>query len=324
MSWYQGCEAFVREQAPLAGLTSYRVGGPAEFLAEPPDAAALGRLLRKAKAAGQPVRILGRGTNLLVADAGVKGLVVRLPEEGFGTLERAPHPSLSPGGRGWGEGVVRAGSALGLAKLVNWCAAQGLCGLECLLGIPGSVGAALRMNAGGNHGRIGGRVRRVFGVEYDGTSFEADREGCGFVYRGSNLGGCIVTSCELELSSSNRMACRERLARIIGAKAASQPLGARSAGCVFKNPSESNPAGRLLDELGLKGLRVGGAAVSTLHANFVVCEGQASAQDLAQLIRLLRQRVYEAHGIMLELEIEVWGFAPGELLRKPPHATLAA
>jgi UDP-N-acetylmuramate dehydrogenase len=287
-------------------LTSYRVGGPAEFFAEPPDAEALGRLLRKAKAAGQQVHVLGRGTNLLVADAGVKGLVVRLPEDGFGALER--------------DGLlVRAGSALGLAKLVNWSAAQGLCGLECLLGIPGSVGAALRMNAGGNHGQIGSRVRRVFGVEYDGTPFEADREGCGFIYRGSNLGGCIVTRCELDLSSGNRIASRERLAGIIGAKAASQPLGARSAGCVFKNPSESKPAGRLLDELGLKGLRVGGAAVSTLHANFLVCEGQACAQDLAQLIRLLRQRVYEAHGIMLELEIEVWGFATGELLAGTFH-----
>jgi UDP-N-acetylmuramate dehydrogenase len=210
--------------------------------------------------------------------------------------------------------LLHAGAALALQKLVNWCAARGLSGLECLHGIPGLLGAALRMNAGGSHGQIGSRVRWVRGVEYSGEPFEADREGCGFVYRDSNLGGCIVTSCELELAAADAAACRTALEEIMKEKAAAQPLGARSAGCVFKNPSPSNPAGRLLDKLGLKGLRVGGAAVSTRHANFLMCEGQASAQDLVRLIRLIRQRVYEECGIMLELEIETWGFAAGELL----------
>ena len=311
MNWYQGCEAFVREQAPLADLTSYRVGGPAQFFAEPPDAEALGRLLRRAASANQPVRVLGRGTNLLVADSGVKGLGVRLPKEGFGALER--------------QGLlVRAGAAVSLPRLVNWCAAQGLQGLECLQGIPGCVGAALRMNAGGKHGQIGSRVRRVLGVGCEGTPFDAGAEECGLAYRGSRLNGRIVTSCELELSAGESASCRKLLAEIIREKAASQPLGARSAGCVFKNPLQPNvpPAGRLLDELGLKGLRIGGAAVSTQHANFLVCEGRASAAELVQLIRLIRRLVYEARGVMLELEIEVWGLEAGELM--PPCATLAA
>ena len=311
MNWYRGCETFVRQHAPLADLTSYRVGGPAEFFAEPPDAEALRRLLGSAKAANQPVRVLGRGTNLLVADSGVRGLVVHLPQAGFGALEC--------------QGLlVRAGAALGLPKLVNWCAAHDLQGLECLQGIPGCVGAALRMNAGGKHGRIGSRVRRVCGFEGDGTPFDAGAEECGFAYRGSRLNGRIVTSCELALSAGDEAACRSRLAEIIREKAASQPLGARSAGCVFKNPSLPHvpPAGKLLDELGLKGLRLGGAAVSTQHANFLVCEGRASASDLVQLIRLIRRLVYEARGVMLELEIEAWGIEAEELM--PPCATLAA
>lgn len=305
MSWYQGCETFVREQAPLAGLTSYRVGGPAEFYAEPPDAQALARLLRRAAAARQQVRVLGRGTNLLVADAGVKGLVLRLPQEGFGALERD--------GR-----LVRAGAALGLPALVNWSVAQGLSGLECLPGIPGCVGGALRMNAGGKHEQIGKRVRRVFGVEREGASFEVGAAECGFTYRGSKLEGRIVTSCELELAVGDKTAGRMRLAAAMAEKAASQPLAACSAGCVFKNPSQPHAAcaGKLIDELGLKGLRVGGASISRRHANFLICEDHALARDLAQLIQFIRLRAYEAHGVLLELEIEPWGFEAEELL--PP------
>lgn len=311
MSWYQGCEDFVRQQAPLAGLTSYRLGGPAEFYATPPDDEALGRLLKCAAGVGQPVRVLGWGTNVLVADAGVKGLVVHLPKGGF--------KALSQSGR-----RVRAGGGLSLAALVNWSVGQGLHGLECLHGIPGSVGAALRMNSGGKHGGIGPRVRRVAGFELDGTPFDFDAAQCGFTYRGSKLGGRIVTGCELELSAGDRAIGRMLLAEILSEKAASQPLAARSAGCVFKNPQQGGlpPAGKLLDGLGLKGLSVGGASVSTLHANFVVCDGQATARDVADLIRLVRQRVYEAHGVLLELEIEVWGMAAEELL--PLRRTLAA
>lgn len=311
MSWFRDCESFVREQAPLAPLTSYRVGGPAEFFAEPPDAEALARVLKRAAAAGQPVRVLGRGTNLLVADRGVKGLVVKLPKSGFGRLE--------------GDGMlVRAGAAVSLLELVNWSVARGLHGLECLHGIPGCLGAALRMNAGGKHGQIGARVRRVLGVECDGAPFTAGAAECGFVYRGSSLPGRIVTGCELELEEGARAGGRKLLAEIIGEKAAAQPLGARSAGCVFKNPLQPGvaPAGKLIDELGLKGLRSGGAVISERHANFLVCEGEAVAQDVVQLIRQVRQRVYEARGVLLELEIEAWGVEAEELL--PPSCPLAA
>jgi len=311
MNWLQGCDSFVRERVPLATLTSYRVGGPAEFYATPPDLAALEQLLRRAADARRPVRVLGQGTNLLAADDGVEGLVIHLPRSGFGAVTCA--------GR-----RVRAGAGLGLVTLVNWSVGQGLHGLECLQGIPGTVGAALRMNAGGKYGDIGRRVRRVSGLEYSGAPFEWSAEECGFMYRGSKLSGRIVTGCELELPRGDPAIGRMLLAEVYGDKAASQPLAARSAGCVFKNPSQAGlpPAGKLLDDLGLKGLRVGGASVSTLHANFLICEGQTLARDVAGLIRLVRQRVYEARGVLLELEIEVWGMEPEELL--PSCCPLAA
>ncbi|MCY3019860.1 MAG: FAD-binding protein, partial [Planctomycetota bacterium] len=201
MSWYRGCEEFVSENVPLARMTSYRVGGPARFLAAPPDEAALSEVLSRAADAGLPVRSLGHGSNLLAADAGVDGMIVRLPRSGFGSVERVGTS-------------VRVGSAHSLSGLVKWSVAQGLRGLECLYGIPGTVGAALRMNSGGKHGEIGARVRRVRGVERDGTAVELRGEQCGFSYRNSGLNGRIVTGCELELEEGDPAAGEALITRI--------------------------------------------------------------------------------------------------------------
>jgi len=303
MNWYQGFEKFVTENEPLARKTTYRVGGPAEFFAQPTDAMALGELMRRAQEENIPSRFLGHGTNLLVADSGVRGLVIKLPKFGFGFLRRD--------GR-----KLHVGAGYSLPGLVKWSVAHGLRGLECLQGVPGTVGAALRMNAGGKYGEIGSRVRRVRGFERDGLPFDFNRAGCGFKYRNSELSGRIVTDCELELEEGDSSTGEEMMMRILEEKCATQPVDARSAGCVFKNPLINGvpPAGKLIDEIGMKGRRVGGASVSELHANFLVCEGRASARDLVQLIRTIRGEVLEQRGVMLELEVEVWGLDHEELL----------
>ena len=302
MNWYRGFEACVREEVPLAGMTTYKVGGPAQFLAEPSSLDVLGALLSRAHDSGVPLRLLGRGTNLLVADSGVRGLVLRLDRSGFGTLRRSGNQ-------------VFAGAGCSLPALVKWSVTQGLSGLECLQGVPGTVGAALRMNAGGRHGEICQTVRSVRGFVRDGKPFQLSREECGFIYRNSGLSGRIVTECELELCEGDPAQSKKMLADILQAKCATQPLSARSAGCAFKNPKQPgvSPAGKLIDDLGLKGMRAGGAVVSNLHANFLVCEGAATAADLCRLIRIIRERVFEAHGIRLELEVEVWGVQAEEL-----------
>jgi UDP-N-acetylmuramate dehydrogenase len=188
--------------------------------------------------------------------------------------------------------------------------------LECLQGVPGTVGAALRMNAGGKHGEIGARVRRVSGLELDGAPFDFDVAQCGFVYRNSRLGGRIVMECELELEAGERARSERQLSEILAEKCRTQPVEARSAGCVFKNPKQPGvpPAGKLIDELGLKGARVGGAAVSEKHANFLVCGNGARAEDLAALIRLIRGRALRERGVELHLEVETWGFSTEEFL----------
>lgn len=314
MSWYRGFETFVRENVPLGPMTTYRVGGPAQFFALPPDADALGALLRRASESEIPVRLLGHGTNLLVSDAGVRGLVIHLPKKGFANLDC--------------EGLrVHVGAGHSLPALVKWSVSHGFSGLECLQGVPGTVGAALRMNAGGKYGEIGSRVRRVNGFERDGTPFSFDVTECGFVYRDSALGSRIVMDCELELERGDPKAGERKLLDILNEKCRTQPVEARSAGCVFKNPKKENvvragdevvsdtvpPAGMLIDQLGLKGVRFGNASISMKHANFLIAEYGARASDLAELIRLIRRRALRERGVKLELEVETWGFSDGEL-----------
>jgi len=258
MIWYRGFEPNVRQKVPLASMNTYSVGGRAEFYAEPADPVVLGQLLIRAKHENVAVRFLGNGTNLLVADEGVGGLVIRLPRT-FGYLYRK-------GTR------IRVGAGHSLPGLVKWTAAQGLSGLECLQGVPGTVGAALRMNAGGKYGEICTRVRRVFGFERDGSAFDVNAEQCGFTYRDSALAGHIVAGCELDLEEGDPMESRDRMDQILREKCATQPLKARSAGCVFKNCKTPGvpPTGKLIDDLGFKGYRIGGASVSSLHANFLI------------------------------------------------------
>lgn len=302
MHWYHGFERFVQEDVSLADRTSYKVGGPARYFARPHDDLALSLLLRRAREEAVPLYVLGGGTNLLVGDRGVDGLVLRLPQQGFAEMRR--------------EGLrVSVGAGASLPKLVKWSLTQKLSGLECLVGVPGTVGAALRMNAGGKYGEIGSRVLSVSGVEFDGKPFRFDTAQCGFRYRDSDLKDRLVTRCELELEPSEPALADDLIRLIIGEKSKSQPLDRRSAGCVFKNPKLPGvpPAGKLIDELGLKGLRVGGASVSELHANFVVTDRWATATDVVGLIRHLRRTVQRERGVLLDLEIAAWGVGADEV-----------
>jgi UDP-N-acetylmuramate dehydrogenase len=283
-------------------MTSYRLGGPARFLAEPPDEDALAQALARANQSGLPTYVLGRGTNLLVADEGVDGLVVRLPRAGFAECDS--------------DGMLlRVGAGHGLPELIRWSLEQGLSGLEFLAGIPGTVGAALRMNAGGRYGQIGGRVLGVSGCGRGGWPFRLRGAQCAFGYRDSALRGLLVTRCELAVEPARRESCEAVFRDILAEKSARQPLAARSAGCVFKNPTAPGlpPAGKLIEELGFKGHRVGGASVSPRHANFLLCEGRARARDVVELIRQIRGRALAERGVRLELEIAVWGVPPEAL-----------
>lgn len=338
MTWCSGFEDICKADAPLAELTWYKLGGPARWLCEPRDAEELSLALARADDAGLRWRVLGRGANLLVRDAGFDGVVIRLSDSAFQHVE-------------WHDDGLSAGAGCDFPKLIRAAIARGFVGLERLAGIPGTLGGVVRMNAGGKYGEICEFVQSVTAVnpasipdcrDVERTSEEshassanrADRPGfsqasatlapgeavadrspglatyaapdCGFAYRRSRFAGGVVVGGRLRLDRGDAEAALLRHREIWNEKYDTQPpVKARSAGCVFKNPP-GRSAGRLIDECGLKGARVGGAEISPRHANFIVAGDGATAQHVVDLIRLVQQRVLGATGVELHTEIEIW------------------
>jgi UDP-N-acetylmuramate dehydrogenase len=286
-------------QAPLRDFTTFRVGGPARMLARPEEIGELQALLALARNEKLPFVILGGGSNLLFDDAGFDGLVVKLGA-GFAGLE--------------GDGpLVRAGAAAAGADLLAWVLARDLGGLEGLAGLPGTVGGAVAGNAGAGPEGLGRAVAGLFILEGDGQTRSVSAAELNFAYRRLTglPEGAVILEAEFALSSRPAGDIRARLAEI-RERRGRQPHGGRSAGCVFKNPP-SLSAGRLIDECGLKGLRIGGARVSEVHANFILAENGAAASDILALIDRVRDKVLARHGLALELELKVLG--PGGEVR---------
>lgn len=283
----QAFDAYLREEAvpvrfhhPLGPYTTLKVGGPAEFFIEPRSEEEIAGVSRAARECEVPFRMLGSGANLLVRDEGVPGAVVRLTR-----LAR--------------RDGLRVQAGYSLPKLVKETVAQGLAGLECLAGVPATVGGAVAMNAGGRHGEIAGALRSVDVLTPQGSIRTLLREEVGFRYRGTALAGAVVLAAEFDLRPDPGV--RERYEAILGDKKRSQPLGSPNAGCMFKNPP-GDAAGRIIDRCGLKGERVGCAHVSRKHANFIINEGGATAADILRLIDRIRRKV----PVPLELEVLVW------------------
>ena len=280
------------EDVLLSQHTTLRVGGPASLftLLEAADLPAVVAL---------PHRWLGKGANLLVGDAGVPELVIKLGEP-FNAIEL---------GRVQGDvAKVYAGAAADLAKLVGACAKAGLAGPEGLAGVPATVGGALWMNAGTAHCWMLDWVTRAqVLLPGENTVRWIERSEIPASYRSCGLPmGTVFLACEMHLRPGDSAALRARASELKQLKAATQPLAQRSAGCSFKNPSPEIPAGRLIDELGLKGERRGQAVVSPIHANFIVNEGGATAADVCELIRHIRDVAWRERGIVLQLEVQTW------------------
>jgi UDP-N-acetylenolpyruvoylglucosamine reductase len=291
------------EQVRLAAHTTMRIGGPATLVTME-SREDLPELL-----AG-PHRWLGRGANLLVGDDGVAEPVARLGDA---------FSALALGTPVGGRALVKAGAALDLAGLIAACVKAGLAGPEGLAGVPATVGGALRMNAGTSTCWMLDWVARVEVVlPGEDTPRWLERAQLPASYRACGLPhGTLFLGCELELASGDPAALKATATRLKQAKAATQPLAAPSAGCVFKNPSPTMPAGKLIDELGLKGERVGDAEVSDVHANFIINRTRAATcADVAALIRRIRERAWRERGVALTMEIETWN-CPAELHLHP-------
>ncbi len=284
--------AILREEEPLDGHTTMGVGGRARWFLLPRDAHEAADALEFLDRAGVPTFLLGGGSNLLVRDGGFDGAVVNL--SALSSVRIA-------GDR------IRAGAGAPLARLARAAMNAGLSGMEGLVGIPGTVGGAVYMNSGGRNGEIGDVVESIGVVDRRGRFGRLAREQVGFRYRGTALGDLVVVDATLRLRRGEKEAICRRMAEVLKRKHETQPMGQRSAGCIFKNPAPGRPAARLIDEAGLKGARAGGAEVSARHANFIVNAGGAAAQDVLALIARVRREILLRYGMSLGLEVKVLG-----------------
>jgi len=292
MKLFAGLEKIVRTDVALAEHTWFRIGGPAQYFIEPTGVEQLAEVLRRCNENAVPVRILGAGANLLVDDSGVRGAVIRLAGEEFTRVT------------GIDQGL-RAGSGADVSRLVLRCVRSGLSGMECLTGIPGTVGGAVRMNAGGAFGDIGNVVESVQLMDADGVVFTRMRGELNFGYRETNITSRVILGADFRLENDDPNRILSQVKQIWIYKKNTQPVGTRNAGCIFKNP-RGMAAGALIDKAGLKGHRVGGAFVSDKHANFIIAEPGTRASDVLKLINIIRETVYKRWEVYLELEIEVW------------------
>jgi UDP-N-acetylmuramate dehydrogenase len=281
--------------APMRQFTSMKVGGPADSLLFPVDVDELRRAVRHARRKGIPLLILGKGTNLIVRDKGVRGWVISLAQG----LKKVVVDGQ----------VVEAEAGLLLQRLVQFSIRKGLTGLEPFFGIPGTVGGGLAMNAGAWGAELKDVLLSITLMKEDGGVIEKPRSKLRFSYRGLAIPpSWIILKGRFRLKKGKKEEILERVKSYSEMRKKKQPLDYASAGSVFKNPQEG-PAGKWIEETGLKGLRIGQAMVSDRHANFIINLGKAKAEEVLRLMETIEAKVYQEKGISLEREVKVVGEA---------------
>lgn len=294
MSIFSGLDEIVESQYPLAKSTWYGLGGPADYFIRPETVEQLGEVVQRCGENHIPMFLMGLGSNLLIGDEGLRGAVIKLDTKQFTKVE------FEADGTG-----LTAWAGAELSRLVLTCVEKGLSGLEPLTGIPGSVGGAVKMNAGGNFGDFGAVVESLTLMDNQGNVFEMSKPELVFDYRKTNITATFILNAKLNLSCADVEHIMRTVKEIWIYKKNSQPLNTKNAGCIFKNPRGLS-AGALIDRAGLKGLQIGGATVSDKHANFIISGKDCKSRDVMRLIDAIKDRVKEQFNTELELEIEIW------------------
>ncbi len=285
----------------MAEFSAYRVGGTAEAVIFPLGIQELSLLVQGLRKLDVPWLVLGRGTNILVADEGLRGVVIILGRD-FCSMERNAQPD--------GSVLARFKGGCSMAKVVKWCTEQGLSGLEFAAGIPGSVGGATAMNSGAWGGQIGDVIYSVMIMDSKGTLQSKERKDIHFGYRSWNEPEeMIAVEIVFRLNKGDKAVIAEKCRKNVGLRKKQQPTNVISCGSFFKNPLPDKPAGRLIEESGLKGFKIGNVMVSDKHANFIVKTGEATAAEIVGLMRHIQNRVWRHSGIHLDPEVRLLGFA---------------
>ncbi|MDO9515720.1 MAG: UDP-N-acetylmuramate dehydrogenase [Syntrophales bacterium] len=286
---------------PMSAHTSMGVGGRADALIFPDTAEGLGELVSFLLGEGIPFLPVGNGTNLIVKDGGYRGVLISLEAlQGLEIREFAVEGDV-------GGVPVHAQAGVSLSGLVDFSVRESLAGMEFCAGIPGSVGGGVKMNAGAWGREMRDVVASISILDAEGRMREIARSDLLFEYRNLDLpDGAIITGADFHLLRGDRAVIRERISEITAARRARHPLAQRSAGSVFKNPPGC-PAGKMIEEAGLKGLRMGGAEISEKHGNFIVNRGSAKAADVIALIDTARKRILDERGVLLEPELKIIG-----------------
>ncbi len=283
-----------RFDEPLSKHTTFKIGGPADVYVEPRTTAELTDAVRLADDHGVAITIIGGGSNLLILDSGVRGMILRLKGE-FEEIAARPGSLLD------------SGAGVKLPKLIAWAGERGLGGSESLVGVPGTLGGSLIMNAGTREGEIGDLVREVRVLDRGALRVDVlSPRDLRFSYRASNLDGRLVVGALIELKAGKRDDIINRIREFQQSRLATQPVHTHNVGSTFKNPP-GKFVGRLIEQAGLKGLRIGGARVSPVHANFVENLGRAKASDVLGIVESVRGKIRSEFGVELELEMRILG-----------------
>ena len=289
------CSVRIRQSVPASTLTTFGIGGPIRYVIEADDTETLSSALKVLGDHGEPYRVLGAGSNLLVTDTGIEDWVIKL-----GKGLRRYHEKE--------DGVLEVGAAMPLMTLSREVSARGLSGLEFAGGIPASVGGAVFMNAGAHGGDMSNCIESIELVLPSGEIAKISSDTLVFSYRRTELPtGAIVTGAQLRLVESDPVVVERRRAEFLAERKKNQPLTLPSAGSVFKNPSPSRTAGVLIEEAGIRGHRIGGAIISPMHGNWIVNDTKnARERDVVQLISFCQRTIHDCHGIDLEPELVRW------------------
>jgi UDP-N-acetylmuramate dehydrogenase len=292
MNWQKGLKVRVKSNAPLKAWTTFRIGGRARWFSQPKDSRELALLVRAARKYSLPVFILGAGSNILVSDKGVRGIVVKLDSPFFKKVSRS-------------GASLKAGSGILLGQLIRKAETLGLSGLEFLSGIPGSLGGALAMNAGCWGRCILDLVEKAEVMDYRGRIKNLNKKGIRYGYRNSGLSNYIILGADLWLTKKDKAGIMKIEEDYLRQRRNSQDATLPNAGCIFKNPKE-NSAGKLIDLCDLRGRRIGNAVISQKHANFILNSGNAKSADVLRLMSLAKKEVKKRFNITLEPEIKIW------------------